>query len=108
MEVVKAEVNVGGFCFNAGIFDFEGGLEKPSAATIMRGLLAKRVSGSLPSSGAMRASHGGEGTIGDDEETIEDGRRCQTRESVAVLPKFLCIDRSSQRQPWPTTIFQRR
>lgn len=67
MELVNAEVNVGGFCFSAGVFGFEGGLEKPSAATIIRGLLAGRVSSSLPLSGAMSASHG--------EETIEDGRR---------------------------------
>ena len=39
MELVKAEVNVDGFYFNAEVFGFEGGLEKPSAATVMRGLL---------------------------------------------------------------------
>lgn len=53
MEVSKAEVNVGGFCFCAG-FGFEGGLEKPSAVPIIRGLLDGRVSGSLSSSGTMR------------------------------------------------------
>jgi len=67
MEVVKAEVNVGGFCFNAGVFGFESGLEKPSAASIMRGLFTGRVSVSLPLSGAMRASHGED--VGEDEET---------------------------------------
>jgi hypothetical protein len=74
MEVGKAEVNVGGFCFNAGVFGFEGGLEKPSAATIMRGLFTGRVSGSLSLSGAIRASHGEE-TIADDEEPIDAAKQ---------------------------------